>query len=106
MKHTMKEFVLKFGLMGLLAVAVAGVPQILRGQTNPAIPPGFIKIARDVFPFRGKLKTIDNEAKTITLNNDTIQITSETIITRQGKPAMLADGAPGDRVSGTYRKNA
>ena len=106
MNHAMKDVVLKFCLMGLLTVAVAGTPVGLRAQDTNAVLPGLIKINKDVFPFRGKLKAIDTEAKTITLNNNTIQITPQTTITRRGKPVTLADGAEGDLVEGTYRKEA
>jgi Cu/Ag efflux protein CusF len=102
----MKEFTLKFGLMGLLAVCMIGTPVQSRAQATNALPPGFIKIDKDRFPFHGKIKAIDKEAKTITVKNDTIQITPETIITRRNKPITLADAAPGETVDGTYRKGA
>ena len=105
MKHAMNDVVLKFGLVSLLTVSVAAIPVELRAQaTNPI--PGLIKIHNDEFPFRGKLSAIDTNANTITLNNQTIQITTNTFITRAGKRVPLAVGAEGDVVAGTYRKEA
>jgi len=101
----MKDFT-KFSLMGLLAVVMAGTSIELRAQTTNALPPGFIKIDKDRSPFRGKIKSIDKEANTITVKDETIEITPDTIITRRSKPVTLADGAPGETVSGTYRKDA
>ena len=100
----MKDAVLQFSLLGLLVAAVAGTPIGLRAQATNAPLPGLIQINKNLFPFRGKLSAIDNKASTITLNNQTIQITPDTKISRQGKPASLAEGAEGDFVAGTFRK--
>ena len=35
----------------------------------------------------------------------TFNMTSETIVTKDGKPAVLADGVAGEPVRGAYRKN-
>jgi hypothetical protein len=102
----MKEFTLKFGLMGLLAVAMAGTPVALRAQTTNTLPPGFIKIDKDLFPLQGRIKAIDKEANTLTIKDETFQITADTIITRRGKHTTLADGELGELVDGTYRKDA
>jgi hypothetical protein len=103
----MKDVVLKFGLMSfLLAVTVAGTPVALRAQATNAVLPGLIKINKDQVPFRGKLSAVDTNANTITVNNQTIQITTNTIVTRQAKRVRLADGTPGESVAGTFKKEA
>jgi Cu/Ag efflux protein CusF len=108
----MKGFTLKFSLLGLLAIAVAGTPAMLRAQTTPATPAAPVlpalpnKIGKQPLPFRGKVKAVDNSAKTISLANETIQITSDTKILKLGKPATLADIAVGDNVAGSYKKEA
>ncbi len=104
----MNKFILRFGLATLLAVTMAGTPVALRAQTatnGPAIHP-HIKVTDQVIPFRGKLKAIDNTGKTISVGTMTIQITSDTLISKLGKPATLADGVEGDVVGGAYRKDA
>jgi Cu/Ag efflux protein CusF len=102
----MNKFILRAGFAGLLAVALAGTPLTLRAQTNTTAAPKKKASANRVVPFHGKLKAIDNSAKTISIGNETIQITSETKITKLAKPAMLEDGAVGDEVAGSYRKDA
>lgn len=101
----MNKFILKFSLLGLLAIAVAGTPVGLRAQTNSATQPTEKKIFKRALPFHGKLKGIDNTAKTISVGELTLQITSETKIVKAGKPAELADGTVGDEVAGAYRKD-
>jgi len=101
-KHYMNKFT-KFSLLGLLAMAVAGTPVALHAQNTPTAEK---KISKRPLPFHGKLKAIDNTAKTISVGNETIQITSETKISKYGKPATLADGVVGEEVGGSYRKDA
>jgi len=57
-----------------------------------------------VLPFHGKLKAIDTTAKTISVGTRTFEITSETIIIKDGKAATLADGVVGDETGGAYKK--
>jgi len=105
-KEQMNKFILRAGFAGLLAIALAGTPLALRAQTNTTATPKKKVVVNRVLPFHGKLKAIDNSAKTISVGNETIQITSETKITKLAKPATLADGAVGDDVAGSYRKEA
>ena len=100
----MKRFVLKFWLPGLLLIAVAGTPVALRAQV-PGIPVGTNSPSYQTVPFHGNLKAIDLTAKTITVGEQTIQITSETKISKSGKPAMLSDTAEGDMAAGSYKKD-
>lgn len=51
-------------------------------------------------PFHGKLAALDKTAKTITVGKRTFLITSESKISKGGKPAQLADGVVGEEVSG------
>ena len=56
--------------------------------------------------FNGKLTAVDTNAMTLTVGKRTFEITSETIITKAGKPATLADGVAGETASGAYKKGA
>jgi hypothetical protein len=98
----MNKSILKFALLGLLAVAVAGTPVVLHAQSTNAPA----KRRNTTIPFHGKLVAVDNTAKTISIGKETIQITSETKITKNAKAAVLEDAAVGDDVGGTYRKDA
>ena len=105
----MIKSILKFSLLGLLAIGVAGTPVVLRAQDTPAAPatpPAAKKPSNRAIPFHGKLKAVDNTAKTISVGEQTIQITSDTKITKAAKPATLEDGTVGDDVAGSYRKDA
>jgi hypothetical protein len=43
---------------------------------------------------------------TLTVEKRTFNMTSETIVTKDDKPAVLADGVVGEPVRGAYKKNA
>jgi hypothetical protein len=103
--HAMNKSIFRFSFLVLLAIAMAGTPVALRAQ-NAATNAAAHKRIKSVTPFRGKLKAIDNTAKTISVGNEMIQITSETMITKAGKPATLEDGVVGDDVAGACRKDA
>jgi hypothetical protein len=99
----MKSMV-KIGLLGLLAVGIAAMPVQSRAQTNAAAGEKKTSHRGGGVPFHGKLKAADNKAKTISVGDLTIQITSDTKFTKGGKPATLADGVVGEEVSGSYKK--
>lgn len=107
----MIKFLLKFSLLGLMAMAAAGTPLMLHAQeatatTTNATPKPAKQPSKRVIPFRGKLKAVDTSAKTVSVGNQTIQVTSETRITKMGKPATLEDGEVGENVTGACRKDA
>ena len=84
----------------LLAVGVLGVVLPVQAADKPAAADP-TKSKR--MPFGGKLKAVDKTAKTITIdreNKNTFAVTSETKITKAGKPATLDDAVVGDDVGG------
>ena len=97
---------LKFSILVLLVAVVGGMPIQLRAgdaskpdtkqETNAKKPA--------VIPFQGKVKTIDQNAKTIAVGERVFQITAETKITRDDQPATLADAVAGEKVAGAYKK--
>lgn len=105
----MFKSILRIGAVSLLAAAIAGMPAQLLAQSTiqpvaekkPAA--GKKETAskkKSAHPFRGKLVAVDKTAKTIKLGQSVYQITSETKITKNGKPATLDDGVVGEPVSG------
>jgi hypothetical protein len=54
--------------------------------------------------FHGALTAVDTNAMTLTVEKRTFEMTSETIVIKDGKPAILADGVVGDEVHGEYKK--
>jgi hypothetical protein len=99
----MNKRILKFSLLGLLAIVMTGTPVALRAQSTNAAPR---KAVNRPLPFRGKVKAVDNSAKTVSVGTLTLQITSESRIIKTGKPATFQDAAVGDNVAGSYRKDA
>ena len=86
----------------LLAVAAIGVVLPVVAADKPA-PADAKKDKPKRMPFGGKIKAIDKTAKTITIdreNKNTFALTSETKVTRHGKPATFDDAAVGDEVGG------
>jgi predicted membrane-bound mannosyltransferase len=55
---------------------------------------------------KGALEAVDNVNKTITVGKKTYQITSQTIIFKDGKYAILGDAAVGESATVTYKKEA
>jgi len=105
----MIKSILRIGALSVLAAAIAAAPtQLLAQSTNkpaadkkaPAAKQESTTKKKAAHPFHGKLAAVDKVAKTIKLGESTYQITSETKITKDGKPATLADGVVGEAVSG------
>jgi hypothetical protein len=49
------------------------------------------------------VKSVDQTAKTITVGKTTVQITSETRFSKDGKPATLEDVTVGETISCAYK---
>src|SRR5262245_15867431 len=82
--------------------------------TSPAAPKpkakGKQEVAGHTMPFHGKLEGMDKVEKTITVKAKekdrtwTIQVTSHTKLSKEGKPATLADAVVGEDVAGSARE--
>ena len=106
----MKMHIAKFSMLALCAAAILAVPASSSAQvtTNTPAPPVKQHAAAPsaTLAFHGVLTAVDTNAMTLTVEKRTFNMTSETIVTRNDKPAVLAEGTVGDLVSGTYKKNA
>jgi hypothetical protein len=104
--------IVKTSLLTLCAAAILLVPASSRAQDMTNAPstatetPPAKKHHNGTPPFHGKLEGVDTNAMTLTVGKRTFNVTSATTITKDGKPAMLADGVTGEPVSGTYKKVA
>jgi hypothetical protein len=102
LKNTLK--LIAIGLIAAFAVGSVGVVHAQEAKTESSTSAGSKK--KGVVPFRGKINEIDKAAKTINIGKEkkrTIQITDQTKITKDGKPATLDDANAGDEVGGAYR---
>jgi hypothetical protein len=98
-------------LLSLAAAPLRASAQDMSGTNKPKSKSTNSAAAADAkakpLPFKGKLGAVDNNAKTITLDESTkrvFMITSETRLTKSGKPATLEDAVVGDDITGSYKK--
>ena len=108
----MKTNMFGITIASLIAALVAVAPSHALAQdakTNKpattekkAAPKGEKKDAR--IPFKGKLTAVDKNAMTITVGERTFKITSDSKLSKAGKPATLADAVVGEEVGGNYLK--
>jgi hypothetical protein len=103
--------ILLLPLLLVLEAAVADVRQGNFGAEAPAArqePKPATPGKRSTYPFSGELDLHD--ATSITLKGKkkprVLLLTAETRVMRNGRRARLADAAPGERVSGSTRKNS
>lgn len=105
----------RIGAAALLAAAIAGLPAQLLAQStnNPAADQKSTTARKDSaakkkkgHPFHGNLAAVDKAAKTIKVGQSIYHISSETKITKAGKPAGLEDGVVGEYVSGSVKPTA
>jgi hypothetical protein len=101
----MKNLTARIALVSLITAGLFAVPVLSRAQdadTNSAATAAPVAHKHGA-PFHGTLDALDTNAMTLTVGSRTFQITSATIITKDGKPAILADGTIGKPVSGYYK---
>ena len=109
----MKTNLFGLAIVGLLATFLATTPSSVFAQEKQnekpnsaekkSPPAGEKKEGR--VPFHGKLGAVDKTAKTITVGERTFQITSESKLSKGGKPATLDDAVVGEEVGGNYQKS-
>lgn len=92
--------IIKSILFSLVAAALVAVPSISRAQDSNTNAPA----ASKKLPIHGKAAAVDTAAMTLTIGTTVINITSETKISKDGKPATLSDIKEGDNVSASYEK--
>jgi hypothetical protein len=103
----MKRQILKITTLSLFAVAILAAPALSLAQdTSTNAPAASAPKHKHGAPFHGAVTALDANAMTLTVGKLTVQVTSETKITKDGKPATLADGVVGEPVSGYYKKDA
>jgi hypothetical protein len=105
----MMKSILRVSMVSLLVAVVVSLPlEVLAQSTNK---PAAVKKStadktdstakkKSAHPFRGKLAAVDQTAKTIKIGASVYQVTSQTKITKGGKPATLEDGVVGEETAG------
>ena len=107
----MKKTIAKVAALSLFAAILVAGPSFVYAQgattnvpssgqsTTPQSP------KHTVIPFHGKLDAVNTNAMTLTVGNRTFQVTSDTKIFKDGKPAALSEGVVGEPVRGIYKKS-
>ena len=100
----------QIALFALAAATLMAAPAFTRAEdsatsTAPDAAAPTHKKAHSTLPFHGKLAAVDTTAMTVTVGKQTYSITSETKMSKDDKPATLADFAVGDMVGGAYKKD-
>lgn len=97
----------QIALFALVAAALIAVPSaVLAGDSTnapSATPPAGAK-KHGALPFHGSVTAVDTAAMTVTIASKAYNVTSETKIMKDGKPATLADITVGEKITGQYKK--
>ncbi len=105
----------QIALFTIMAAALIAVPANTQAQTTnsttPAAPATTAEAPvkhkkTDATEYHGKVAAIDTAGSTITVGEHKITVATTTKISKDGKKATLADFAVGDKVSGSYKKDA
>ncbi len=106
----MKLNSLKLSVLTLCAAAMLVMPMLSRAQSTTNAPaasnPAQPKHHGKVMPFRGNLVSTDTNAMSFVVGTLNFQVTSDTIIKKDGKPATLADAVVGQPARGAYTKQS
>lgn len=108
MKPTIRK---NIALYATIAAALIAAPISMQAQSQHAKKSEATQAGSSTakkhrhLPFHGKAAKVDLAAKTLKVGHMVIHITSETKITKAGKPAKLSDISVGERVSGAYLKS-
>jgi len=102
----MKTNLVKLALAGLFATTLLVTPTLRAADTDTNAPAAESPKPKkhSLTPFHGKLVSVDTNAMTFVVGKRTFAVTSETRITKDGKPATLADGVVGENAGGAYKK--
>ena len=103
----MKNNTVKITLFALVAAALVALPSASRAG-NPTNAPTATASApkKHSVPFHGKVAAVNAAAMTFTVGTMTFAVTSNTKITKDGKPATFAEITVGENIGGAYKKDA
>ena len=94
-------------LYAIAAAALIAVPA-LRAQdaasTNSPAVTAPAPAHKHGLQLHGKVTAVDTAAMTVTIGSKTYNLTSETKILKEGKPATISDITVGETLRGSYKK--
>ena len=95
-------------IYALVAAALVAAPAIVRAQDNshkPDATESHKAAKKHGLPFHGKIAAVDTTAMTVKVGKMTINVTSDTKIFKEGKPAAFSDLTVGEKINGAYQKD-
>jgi hypothetical protein len=102
----MKNQFSRFTLAAFVAITLAAVPAACLAEDKPAANTNSeMQVIARRTPFHGQVSGVDTAAMTLSVGTLLLHVTSETQITRDGKPATLASINVGEAVRGSYKKD-
>lgn len=95
-------------LFALITAAVVAMPALVSAQTNSASSSETKPKHGDYIAYQGKIAALDSSSITVTTKTGDLKlnVTAETKILKSGIKAKLTDFAVGDKVTGSYKKDA
>jgi len=103
----MKNKLAKITCFAFVAAALLAAPAITRAADATNAPAADKPAPKQRgLPYHGKVASVQTNAMTFTVGSTTIAVGSATKIFKDGTPAVFADIAAGDYVSGSYKKDA
>ena len=95
-------------LYAIAAAALIAVPALRAQDAASTNAPAATTPApkKHGVPFHGKVTAVDTAAMTVTIGSKTYNLTSETKILKEGKPATISDITVGETLRGSYKKVA
>jgi len=101
-KSVLKSIVLGIAVAGLAVLPLNAAEQSLptAGKSGSEMAQAGAANASRAIPFRGKLAS--KTESSITVGTRTFEITAETKLMKEGKPASLSEAVVGEPVGGSY----
>ena len=101
----MKRTILKITAFTILAAAIVGMPALSRADDTNTTAAAKSDAAGPT-KFYGTVTAVDTNAMTFTVSDQTYTVTGESQLTKDGKPATLADAVVGEPARGSYTKGS
>ena len=104
----MKKHIALFSIVAAALLAMPVLSQAadpVKPKEAPAVTVKAAPAKKQALPFRGKVSAVDAAAMTVTVGQMVLNVSSETKITKDGKPATVSELAVGDQATGSYKKD-
>ena len=100
----------QIALFALVAADLIAAPATIRAEDKPVKKAETTEAAtpkpkNSRLPFTGKITAVDTTASTVKVGERVFNVTSETKVLKDGKPATLAELTVGEPVRGSYKKD-